>query len=181
MIATPRLLLRTWRDDDLEPFAAMNADPRVMQHFPKALTRPESDRLAGLIRAHLERHGYGLWAVEIPDVVPFIGFVGLTHIPFEAHFTPAIEIGWRLAADHHGRGYATEAAHAVVEHAFGTLGIEEIVSMTTPANTASIRVMEKLGMTHDPRDDFDHPKLPQGHPLRRHVLYRTAPWPSSGA
>jgi len=171
-LRTERLVLRAWRDDDLEPFAAMNADPRVMEHFPSVLSRAESDATAGRIRAHLEQRGYGLWAVEVPGEVPFAGFVGLHHVPFDAHFTPAVEIGWRLAASVWGRGYATEGARAAMSLGFGTLGLEEIVSMTVPANRRSWNVMQKLGMTRDPRDDFDHPRVPEGSPLRRHILHR---------
>jgi ribosomal-protein-alanine N-acetyltransferase len=164
--------LRPWRDEDLAPFAALNADLRVMEHFPGLLSREESDHTVSRFRAHFDRHGFGLWAVEVIGGAPFIGFVGLAVPAFEAHFTPCVEIGWRLAAEHWGRGYATEAARAAVDFAFGTVGLEQIVSFTVPANTRSRRVMKRLGMSHSPADDFDHPKLPEGHPLRRHVLYR---------
>jgi len=171
-LRTERLLLRGWRDSDLAPFAAMNADPQVMRHFPSALDAAASDAMARRIQAQVQRVGYGLWAVEVPDVAPFIGFVGLAEPRFEAPFTPCVEIGWRLAAAHHGRGYATEAARAVLRFAFERAGLPEVLSFTAPVNVASRRVMEKLGMRHDPADDFDHPRVSQGHPLRRHVLYR---------
>ncbi|MBI2895806.1 MAG: GNAT family N-acetyltransferase [Deltaproteobacteria bacterium] len=171
-IRTARLLLRPWRDGDLEQFAAMNADPRVMEHFPSVLSRSESDAAAGRIRSHFEAHGYGLWAIEVPGVADFIGFAGLSRPTFEAHFTPCVEVGWRLAAAHWFHGYATEAARAALRWGFVAHGLAEIVSMTVPANRRSRRVMEKLGMRHDPSDDFDHPRLPEGHGLRRHVLYR---------
>jgi RimJ/RimL family protein N-acetyltransferase len=171
-IRTERLLLRRWRDADRAPFAAMNADPRVMEHFPALLSPHESDARVEHICAHFDRHGYGAWAVEIPGVTHFAGFVGLTVPQFEAHFTPAVEIGWRLAAEHWGRGYATEGARAALDFGFTHLKLAEIVSFTVPANTRSRRVMEKLGMTHDPREDFDHPNVADGHPLKRHVLYR---------
>jgi ribosomal-protein-alanine N-acetyltransferase len=171
-IHTPRLLLRPWRDEDLTPFAAINADPRVMECFPAPLDRAESDAVAARIRAHFARHGFAQWAVEVPDVAPFIGFVGLAATPFEAHFTPCIEIGWRLAHAHWGRGYATEAARASLEFGFESLALDEIVSFTAPMNRRSRAVMERIGMTHSPADDFEHPSLPAGHPLRRHVLYR---------
>ena len=171
-LRTGRLLLRRWRPDDRIPFAALNADPRVMEHFPAPLSREESDRLAAHIEAHFDRHGFGLWAVEILRVAPFAGFVGLSVPSFEAPFTPCVEIGWRVAAEHWGRGYATEGARAALRHGFEALGLDEIVSFTVPGNARSRRVMEKLGMGHDPADDFEHPALPVGHPLRRHVLYR---------
>jgi RimJ/RimL family protein N-acetyltransferase len=171
-IRTERLLLRPWRDADRAPFAAMNADLRVMEHFPAVLSRSESDAAIERISAHFDRHGYAQWAVEIPDVAPFAGFIGLSAPRFEAHFTPCVEIGWRLAAEHWGRGYATEGARAALEFGFKQLGLAEIVSFTVPANLRSRRVMERLGMTHDPRDDFDHPAIVDGHPLKRHVLYR---------
>ena len=167
-------MLRRWRDADHAPFAAINADPRVMEHFPALLTREESDAAVARIEAHFVEHGFGLWAVEIVGQAPFAGFIGLCHPRIEAPFTPCVEIGWRLAAEHWGRGYATEGARAAVRLAFETLGLAEIVSYTVPANLRSRRVMEKLGMTHDPNDDFDHPLLAQGHSLCRHVLYRLA-------
>jgi ribosomal-protein-alanine N-acetyltransferase len=169
---TDRLLLRRWRLEDRAAFARMNADPRVMEFFPKLLTREESDAAADRIEAHFQQHGFGLWAVEIPDVAAFAGFVGLATPRFEAAFTPCVEIGWRLAAEHWGRGYATEGARAALEFGFGKLGLTEILSFTAVDNVRSRRVMEKIGMTHCPADDFDHPLLPAGHPLSRHVLYR---------
>ena len=169
---TERLILRPWRDDDLAPFAALNADPTVMEHFPATLSRAESDALAARIRADMAERGFGLWAVEAPGVAAFVGFTGLSVPRFEAHFTPCVEIGWRIAREHWGRGYAPEAARAALAHAFGPLGLDEIVSFTTADNRNSRRVMEKLGMAHNPADDFDHPNLAPGHPLRRHVLYR---------
>ena len=171
-LRTPRLLLRRWREDDRPAFAALNADREVMEHFARALDRDQSDTLVDRIEAHLTTHGFGLWALEIPGHAAFIGFVGLTRVPFEAHFTPAIEIGWRLARPHWGQGYATEAARAAVAYGFGELRLEEIVSFTTPGNVRSRAVMDRLGMTSDPADEFDHPHVPAGHPLRRHVLYR---------
>ncbi len=145
-----------------------------MAHFPATLSREESNTLAARVEAHFDQHGFGLWAVEVPEVAPFVGFVGLSVPRFEAHFTPCVEIGWRLAAEHWGKGYATEGARAVLAFGFETLQLGEIVSFTTAGNLPSRRVMEKIGMTHDPADDFDHPALPEGHPLRRHVLYRIA-------
>jgi RimJ/RimL family protein N-acetyltransferase len=171
-LTTTRLRLRTWRDSDLPAYAALNADPQVMEHMPSLLDRAASDASAASIREHFAQHGFGLWAVEAPDVAGFIGFVGLAVPGFEAHFTPCVEIGWRLAQAHWGRGYATEAAAAAADFAFDRAGLAEIVSFTVPANRRSRAVMERLGMTHDAAEDFDHPRLPEAHPLRRHVLYR---------
>jgi RimJ/RimL family protein N-acetyltransferase len=173
-IQTPRLQLRPWRDEDLAPFAELNADPRVMEFFPRTLDRTESDAMVARIRGHFARHGFGLWAVEVPGVAEFIGFVGLAVPRFEAHFTPCVEIGWRLAREHWGRGYATEAARAVLEFGFRDLALQEIVSFTAATNLRSRAVMERIGMTRSPDDDFDHPALPEGHPLRPHVLYRAS-------
>ncbi len=185
-LETARLILRRWRDDDVAPFAAMNADPRVREFFPGTLTAEESATSAQFIRQHFLRHGFGLWAVEVAGGAPFVGFIGLSVPSFTAPFTPCVEIGWRLAFDAWGRGYATEGAHAAAAFAFEELRLPEIVAMTTPANVRSRRVMERLGMQHDPADDFDHPALADGHALRRHVLYRLsrARWserPLSGA
>lgn len=171
-LRTPRLLLRRWRGDDFPLFAALNADPVVMEHYPKTLSRQESDASAERIRAGLETRPFGLWAVEAIGVAPFVGYVGLAEPRFSAHFTPCVEIGWRLARQHWSQGYATEAAIAVRGHAFDVLHLEELVSFTVPANARSRRVMERLGMSRAAEDDFDHPGLPQGHPLQRHVLYR---------
>lgn len=145
-----------------------------MEYFPSTLSREESDAFVDKIEAFFDEHGYGLWAVEAPDVADFIGFVGLSIPSFTAHFTPAVEVGWRLDRPYWGRGYATEAARAALRYGFQTLGLDEIVSFTVPANLRSRRVMERIGMTHDPAHDFDHPRLPQGHALQRHVLYRLA-------
>jgi RimJ/RimL family protein N-acetyltransferase len=171
-LQTDRLRLRNWLPGDREPFAALNADPRVVEHLPAALSRQQSDDFIARITEHFDRHGFGSWAVEIQKLGAFAGFVGLNVPRFEAHFTPCVEIGWRLGAEHWGHGYATEAALAVLRHGFETLQLDEIVSFTVAGNVRSRRVMEKLGMTRDPVDDFDHPSLPEGHRLRRHVLYR---------
>lgn len=171
-IETSRLLLRGWRDADREPFARITADPRVMEFFPAPLTRAESDAMVDRAQANLVRDGFTLFAAELRRTGEFIGFIGLSRPGFEAHFTPCVEIGWRLAAGHWNQGFATEGARAVLRFGFVEVGLEEIVSFTVPANLPSRRVMEKLGMTHRPDDDFDHPRLPAGHPLRRHVLYR---------
>ena len=174
MIQTERLLLRQWTETDREPFARLNSDPRVMEFFPRCLDREESDRVAGNIERKIEEWGFGLWAAELTATSTFIGFIGLSVPGFEAHFTPCVEIGWRLAAEYWNRGLATEGAAAVVRHAFGVLGLPELVSFTAEINMPSRRVMEKIGMTRDAAEDFDHPNLPAGHRLRRHVLYRLA-------
>jgi RimJ/RimL family protein N-acetyltransferase len=171
-IHTHRLHLRHWRDEDLPAFAALNADPRVMEFFPKPLDRAESDALAVRIRDGFASRGFGLWAVEVPGVADFIGFVGLSVPQFEAHFTPCVEIGWRLARENWGSGYASEAARAALDFGFRSLALDQIVSFTTLANWRSRRVMERIGMSRMPEDDFDHPGLPEGHALRRHALYR---------
>lgn len=171
-LSTDRLLLRGWRACDREPFFQINADPRVCEHFVRPLDRAESDALTDRIEAHFARHGFGLWAVEVPGVAPLIGFVGLAVPRFEAAFMPCVEVGWRLSADFWGRGYATEAARAALAFGFETQGLDEIVSFTVPANVRSRKVMERLGMRLDPDGDFEHPHVPEGHRLRRHLLYR---------
>ena len=172
MIETDRLLLRRWEECDREPFSRLNGDPRVMEFMLGCLSPAESVHLVERIEGHFHEHGFGLYAAELRKERLFIGYVGLAIPGFEAHFTPCVEIGWRLCADYWGRGLATEGAKAVVRHAFEFLGLEALVSFTVPANLGSRRVMEKVGMIHDPSEDFDHPSLPVGHPLRRHVLYR---------
>ena len=172
ILTTARLRLRQWREEDLAPFAALNADPQVMEFFPKVLTRAESDAVAGRIRDHFVRHGFGLWAVEVRGAADFVGFVGLAVPSFDAHFTPCVEIGWRLAREHWGHGYATEAATAALAFGFGDRALEEIVAFTVPTNIPSRRVMGRLGMRRLPADDFEHPAIADGHPLRSHVLYR---------
>ena len=143
-----------------------------MECLPQLLNREESDELSARLRGHFEARGYGRWAVEVPGVAPFIGFVGLAYVDFPSPFTPCVEIGWRFAREHWGKGYAGEAARASIRHGFEQLGLEEIVSFTVPHNARSRAVMERIGMTRSPEQDFDHPVLPEGHPLRRHVLYR---------
>lgn len=171
-LRTERLLLRRWRESDRLPFRQMNADPRVMEFFPEPLTAEASDALFDRAREHFNTHGFGPFAVELVETNSFVGFIGLYIPAFDAPFMPAVEIGWRLAFECWGKGLATEGARAALRYGFETLRLEEIVSFTVPANLRSRRVMEKIGMTHDPADDFDHPSLPEGHPLRGHVLYR---------
>jgi RimJ/RimL family protein N-acetyltransferase len=169
---TARLKLRHWSAADLAPFAALNADPEVMRFMPGALSRSQSDAFAWACQAQLERQGFGLWAAEVREGAPFIGYVGIRAPTFEAPFTPCIEVGWRLARDSWGHGYAIEAARACLTLAFGALALPEILSFTVPANTRSRAVMERLGMTLDPGGAFEHPRLPEGHALRHHLLYR---------
>lgn len=171
-MTTDRLILRRWRESDREPFARLNADARVMEFLPGILSVQESNMLADRIEAHFQQHGFGLYAAELRSSGSFIGFVGLSVPSFQAAFTPCVEIGWRLAADYWKQGLATEGAREIARYGFEILGVPELVSFTVPANTRSIRVMKKLGMSNNPQDDFDHPRLPVGHPLRRHVLYR---------
>ena len=172
MLTSARIQLRLWRDEDFPAFAALNSDPRVTEYLLRSLSREESDSLANRIREGFARRGLGLWAVEVIGVADFIGFVGLSVPRFEAHFTPCVEVGWRLAYDYWGFGYATEGARMALEYGFCEAGLEQIVSFTVPANQRSRRVMEKIGMTRSSEDDFEHPLVPEGHPLRRHVLYR---------
>ena len=171
-LETDRLILRAFVDRDREPFARMNGDPRVMEHFPGLLTREESDELVDRFAQRWAEDGLGLWALERRDDGSFIGFAGLAPPRFEVVFTPAVEVGWRLAVDAWGHGYATEAARVALRFGFEERNLDEILSWTVPANVRSRAVMERLGMTHDPTDDFDHPNIPVGSPLRRHVLYR---------
>ena len=161
-----RLLLRPWRDDDIAAFAEMSADPVVMEYLP-----PADETWMARARAHWDKHGFGQWVVELPGEASFIGVVGLGVVSFAAPFTPAVDVAWRLGRAYWGRGYATEAARAALDYGFDELGLREIVALTVPENLRSRRVMERLGMTRSPEDDFDHPRLPEG-PLKRHVLYR---------
>ena len=167
-----RIRLRRWREEDREAFAAMNSDARVMEFFRSSLSRAESDAMVDRIAQHFAEHGFGLWAIEVPDVAPFIGFAGLAVARFSAPFTPCVEVGWRLAFAHWGHGYATEAARVALGYGFGTCALAEVVSFTSATNHRSRAVMERLGMRRDPAEDFDRPSFPDDHPLRRHVLYR---------
>jgi RimJ/RimL family protein N-acetyltransferase len=172
VLRTQRLLLREWRDDDLDAFAALSRDPAVMAHLLPLEGRAASDAMAARIRTHFAAHGFGFWVVELPGQSSLIGVIGLAVVGFAAHFTPAVEIGWRLAREHWGRSYAFEAAAAALDDGFGRLQLDEIVAFTVAANRPSWRLMQRLGMTRSERDDFDHPRMPAGHPLRPHVLYR---------
>lgn len=174
-LLTHRLLLRGWRATDHAPFAALNADPLVMRYFPGRLARAESDDLIARIEAGFVTRGYGLWALEVRATGEFVGFTGLAGVSFDAHFTPAVEVGWRLARSAWGRGYATEAGRAAIAFGFRHASLDEIVSFTSASNARSRAVMERIGMTRDPADDFDHPDLEDTDPLRPHVLYRISP------
>ena len=169
-IKTPRLELRPWRQEDFEPFAQLNADPRVMEHFPWTWSREESDLMANRLLS--TEKDWGLWAVSVPGIADFIGYIGLNQVTFTSHFTPAVEVGWRLAYDYWGKGYATEGALASLQYGFEVLGLNEIVSFTIMQNKRSRAVMERIGMHYDPNGDFDHPRVPEGNKARRHMLYR---------
>jgi ribosomal-protein-alanine N-acetyltransferase len=171
-IVTDRLLLRPWISTDREPFAAMNSDPEVMEHFPSTLSRIDSDKLVEQIVAGFEQNGFGLWALKLAANGRFIGFTGLSVPGFEAPFTPAVEVGWRLARWTWGNGYATEAATAALDFGFSEAALGEVVSFTSVQNIRSQAVMRRLGMTRQPPDDFEHPAIAAGHRLRPHVLYR---------
>jgi RimJ/RimL family protein N-acetyltransferase len=170
VIRTERLLLREWHEADRDDWAAMNADPEVMEYFPSTLDRQQADAAFDRISGALTERGWGLWAVEHEG--RFLGFTGLSPVGFEAHFTPATEIGWRLRRDAWGLGFASEAARAVMGFAFDELGLDALVSFTSVGNHRSRAVMERIGLTRDPADDFDNPNVPIGDPLRPHVLYR---------
>jgi RimJ/RimL family protein N-acetyltransferase len=173
LIRTARLILRPWRKSDLSPFAEQNSDPAAMQCLGGVLTREESDTYVERAERHLSETGFCPWAVETPGVCPLIGAVGLKRIVFEASFTPAVEVAWRLHRSYWGRGYATEAARAAIEDGFLRVGLQEIVAITALLNIASIRVMERLGMVRS--IEFDYPNRLEGSPLRRHILYRLRP------
>ena len=174
-LRSERLYLRRWVASDRAPFATMSADPRVAQYLMGVLSPKDSDALVDRIMDHFEQHGFGLWAVEIPGVAPFAGYIGLAVPNLEAHFTPCVEIGWRLDFEYWGHGYATEGAKAALTLGFDCLGLEEIVAYAASKNERSRRVMWRIGMRHDPKDDFKHPLLPTGHRLSNQVLYRVTP------
>jgi RimJ/RimL family protein N-acetyltransferase len=171
-LETERLLLRRWQEADCEPFYRINSDPRVMEFFPACLTREESDAVIWRVESHFDAHGFGPFAAELRSTGELAGFIGLAMPLFQAYFTPCVEILWRLRADYWNQGLATEGAQVVLRFAFESLGLSEVVSFAVVGNFRSRRVMEKLGMTC--AGEFDHPELPEGHPLRRHVLYRKA-------
>jgi RimJ/RimL family protein N-acetyltransferase len=178
LLTTQRLILRPWRETDRAAFARLNADPAVMEFMPRRLSRDESDAMAARVQAAIEQRGWGFWAVEMRGAevagpgASFIGFVGLSVPSFTSHFMPCVEIGWRLAREHWGNGYASEAAAACLRFGFEKLTLQQIVAFTVPLNKRSISVMERAGMSRNPADDFEHPNIPPGDPLRPHVLYR---------
>jgi RimJ/RimL family protein N-acetyltransferase len=172
VLETERLLLRRWRAADLDPLAEMNADPQVMEHFPATLSRAEAALMLARLEAGFERDGYGFWAVELREDGALAGFVGLSPVPEDIPFAPAVEVGWRLARPYWGRGIAGEAAEAALGFGFATLGLEEIVAYTATGNERSRRLMERLGMSYDAGGDFDHPRVAAGDRLAAHVLYR---------
>lgn len=171
ILETQRLILRSFQMTDLDAMAAIDADPKVCEFLPALGTRENTAAGIQRIIDHEQQKGFSLYAVELKTTREMIGWIGLMTPSFDAHFTPAVEIGWRLAPGHWNQGYATEGAQAILGYAFTTLGLEEVVSFTVEGNLASRRVMEKIGLQHDPVDDFRHPKLP-GHRLEKHVLYR---------
>lgn len=175
IIQTKRLVLRQWHMEDLKPFAALNADVKVMEYFPSTLSIEESDQMVKRMQTKIQERGWGWWAVSLVEDGTFIGFIGMNDVDqstFPTHFTPTVEVGWRLAFPFWGQGYATEGATACLKYGFENLNLEEIVSFTAVQNMRSRAVMERIGMHRDPKDDFDHPKLPKEHKLSRHVLYR---------
>jgi RimJ/RimL family protein N-acetyltransferase len=171
-IHTERLVLRRWSIGDRAELAALNADPKVMEHFPRILSAEESQQMLQRIELHFEEFGFGLWAVNTIWVPRLIGFCGLAVPTFRTHFTPAVEIGWRFAREEWGNGYATEAGMAAVDFGFERAGLDEILSWTIPANQRSRGVMTRLGMQRAPELDFDHPRFLDDDRLRRHVVYR---------
>lgn len=171
-LRTPRVLLRQWKDSDTDAWALMNADTEVRRYFPSVLSRTEAEGEADRIRASIAQRGWGMWALEVPGVHPFAGFVGLNLPGYEAPWMPAVEIGWRLAPAAWHQGYATEGAAAALHFAFTQLELPQVVAMSVPANTPSHRVMERIGMVRDTAADFDHPRVPDGSPLKRHILHR---------
>lgn len=172
IIETERLILREWQNEDLPAFSRINQDPQVLEFLPAPLTVQETADWIKRIQQHFKEHSYGLYAATLKSTGELIGYIGLNIPAFESHFTPCVEIGWRLASEHWGYGYATEGAKAVLEYGFDRAELKEIVSFTVPANQRSIAVMEKIGMSRNESDDFRHPKLPLDHPLSLHVLYR---------
>jgi len=172
IIATPRLILRTWKQEDIDPYFRINQDPKVIEFLRGPLTLDEVNAFVSNVNNQQEKYGYTLWAVEVKQTGTFIGFIGLNYTNWESHFTPAVEIGWRLDSKSWGQGYATEGAKAALDFAFNKMNLQEIVSFTVPDNKRSIQVMERIGLKRDLNGDFEHPKLPKDHRLLKHILYR---------
>ncbi|MCF1503406.1 GNAT family N-acetyltransferase [Afifella sp. H1R] len=170
-LETERLILRPWQDSDRDFWADLNADPEVMRFFEKTRSRAESDAIFEKLKGHFLVHTFGFWVLERKTDGEPVGFAGLQHTDFEAPFTPAVEVGWRLKRAEWGKGYATEAATESLAYAFGPLALDEVISFTVTANVKSRRVMERIGMLRDRAKDFDHPRLPEDSALRRHVAY----------
>ena len=175
MITTERLILRQWRASDLEPWVAMNADPEVMHYFPATLSREEAEAAMVRAQAGIEEHGFGAWAMERRDDGAFLGFTGLMRLKDDNPLYPGVETGWRLARHAWGQGYASEAAKASLKYGFEQLGLDSIVAFTATTNLQSQAVMIRIGMTRREDLDFDHPSLPKGHPLERHVVWKARP------
>ena len=171
-LQTSRLILRNWKQNDIEPFAILNSDPRVCEFLPNVLSQEETLTSVIKIQSHFKEHAFGLFAVELISTKTFIGFVGLKYFSFDSHFTPSVELAWRLSWENWGQGLATEAAQKVTQYGFETLGLPEILAITTKNNQGSRRVMEKLGMFTNEDENFLHPQLEYSHPLAEHVLYR---------
>jgi len=171
-LQTKRLILRGWQDSDIQPFILMNQDPKVMEFFPEIWSAEKSQESLANLHQHFAENGFGFFAVELKETQEFIGFIGIAKVNFDAHFTPAIEIGWRLMSKHFNQGYATEGASEVLRFAFEELNLKEIVAFTVPSNLPSQNVMKKIGMIRDFGGDFSHPKLPQNHKFSLHLLYR---------
>jgi RimJ/RimL family protein N-acetyltransferase len=178
VLTTERLILRPWRDADVAPVTAMFADPTVMRYFLGTRDAAYSEKWVAGVRAHFDRTGFGIWAVEAPGVASFMGFAGLSTVPNTMPACPGVEIVWTLAEAYWRRGYATEAARAALADGFRRLGLDEIVAFTATVNTPSRGVMAKIGMRRDEREDFSHPRIPKGHELGPHVLYRAAANPA---
>lgn len=172
IIETERLILRTWEKEDAESYHQINQDPKVIEHLRGSLTRKEVNSFIIAANEHQNKHGYSLWAVELKETGELIGFIGLNYTDWDAHFTPTVEVGWRLGSKYWGKGYATEGAKAALEYGFKHSKLKEIVSFTVPANLRSIKVMKKIGLKRDMNGDFTHPKLVADHPLSKHILYR---------
>lgn len=172
IVETKRLILRRWRPEDLDAFAEMNADPRVMEYFLAPHTRAETENMMSVMNGKMDQYGFGFWAAELKVTGELTGFIGINVPSYPLPFSPCVEVGWRLAHRFWGQGLAPEGALACLDYGFVQLKLPEIVAFTATGNLKSRRVMEKIGMTYDARDDFDNPRVPEGHPLRRHVLYR---------